>query len=109
MASNWIGRARNGEAPFGKPMDSAMAAPMNAGPLFFVVRAELPIRSFSDLRARRIAVGPRTSGMVQHAHCIFGALGMSFSDFEPIYLDFAAALFRTTQPFDDRIRGFYGR
>jgi hypothetical protein len=28
--------------------------------------------------------------MVQHAHCIFGALGMSFSDFEPIYLDFAA-------------------
>ena len=90
MASNWIGRARNGEAPFGKPIDLAMAAPMNAGPLFFVVRAELPIRSFSDLRARRIAVGPRTSGMVQHAHCIFGALGMSFSDFEPIYLDFAA-------------------
>ena len=90
MASNWIGRARNGEAPFGKPMDLAMAAPMNAGPLFFVVRAESPIRSFSDLRARRIAVGPRTSGMVQHAHCIFGALGMSFSDFEPIYLDFAA-------------------
>ena len=90
MASNWIGRARNGEAPFGKPIDLAMAAPMNAGPLFFVVRAESPIRTFSDLRARRIAVGPRTSGMVQHAHCIFGALGMSFSDFEPIYLDFAA-------------------
>jgi TRAP transporter TAXI family solute receptor len=90
MASNWIGRARNGEAPFGKPIDLAMAAPMNAGPLFLVVRAESPIRSFSDLRARRIAVGPRTSGMVQHAHCIFGALGMSFSDFEPIYLDFAA-------------------
>jgi TRAP transporter TAXI family solute receptor len=90
MASNWIGRARNGEAPFGKPINLAMAAPMNAGPLFFVVRAESPIRSFYDLRARRIAVGPRTSGMVQHAHCIFDALGMSFSDFEPIYLDFAA-------------------
>jgi TRAP transporter TAXI family solute receptor len=90
MASNWIGRARNGEAPFGKPINLAMAAPMNAGPLFFVVRAESPIRSFSDRRARRIAVGPRTSGMVQHAHCIFDALGMCFSDFEPIYLDFAA-------------------
>ena len=90
MASNWIGRARNGEAPFGKPIDLAMAAPMNAGPLFLIVRAASPIRTFSDLRARRIAVGPRTSGMVQHAHCIFGALGMSFSDFEPIYLDFAA-------------------
>ena len=67
-----------------------MAAPMNAGPLFFIVQADSPIRSFSDLRGRRIAVGPRTSGMVQHAQGIFGALGMSFSDFTPVYLDFAA-------------------
>src|SRR5215468_1991046 len=68
MASNWIGRAKNGEAPFERPIDLAMAAPMNAGPLFFIVRAESPIRSFSDLRGRRVAVGLRTSGMVQHAH-----------------------------------------
>ena len=77
MASNWIGRAKNGEAPFAQAIDLAMVAPMNAGPLFFIVRAQSPIRSFSDLRARRVAVGPRTSGMVQHAHGIFGALGMS--------------------------------
>src|SRR5262249_5355455 len=90
MASNWIGRAKNGEAPFERPIDLAMAAPMNAGPLFFIVRAESPIRSFSDLRGRRVAVGLRTSGMVQHAHGLFGAMGMSFSDFTPVYLDFAA-------------------
>jgi uncharacterized protein len=90
MASNWIGRAKNGETPFERPIDLAMAAPMNAGPLFFIVRAQSPIRSFSDLRGRWIAVGPRTSGMVQHAHGLFGALGMSFSDFSPVYLDFAA-------------------
>src|SRR5260221_13653939 len=90
MASNWIGRAKNGETPFGGPIELAMAAPMNAGPLFFIVRAESSIHSFSDLRRRRIAVGPRTSGMVQHAHGLFGALGMSFSDFSPVYLDFAA-------------------
>src|SRR5258708_3063648 len=90
MASNWIGRAKNGETPFARPIDLAMAAPMNAGPLFFITRAESPVRSFSDLRGRRVAVGPRTSGMVQHAHGIFGALGMSFSDFTPAYLDFAA-------------------
>jgi uncharacterized protein len=90
MASNWIGRAKNGEAPFERPIDLAMAAPMNAGPLFFIVRAESPIRSFSDLRGRRIAVGLRTSGMVQHAHGLFAAVGMSFSDFTPVYLDFAA-------------------
>ena len=90
MASNWIGRAKNGEAPFAQPIDLAMVALMNAGPLFFIVRAQSPIRSLSDLRARRVAVGPRTSGMVQHAHGIFGALGMSFSQFTPVYLDFAA-------------------
>jgi TRAP transporter TAXI family solute receptor len=90
MASNWIGRAKSGEAPFARPVALAMAAPMNAGPLFFVVRAQSPIRSFSDLRGRRIAVGLRTSGMVQHAHGLLGALGMRFSDFSPAYLDFAA-------------------
>src|SRR5712691_10337760 len=90
MASNWIGRAKCGETPFGHAIDLAMAAPMNAGPLFFIVPAASPIRSFSDLRGRRIAVGPRTSGMVQHAHGIFAALGMSFSDIAPAYLDFAA-------------------
>lgn len=90
MASNWIGRAKKGEAPFTRPLDLAMAAPMNAGPLFFIARADSALRSFADLRGRRIAVGPRTSGMVQHAHVIFGALGSSFTDFSPVYLDFAA-------------------
>ena len=90
MASNWIGRAKNGEAPFAAPIALAMAAPMNAGPLFFIVRAQAPVRSVADLRGRRVAVGPSTSGMVQHAHGIFGALGMSFDDFTPIHLDFAA-------------------
>ena len=90
MASNWIGRARNGEAPFVKPIDLRMAAPMNAGPLFFIARAGRSIRTVGDLRGRRVAVGLRTSGMVQHVHAIFGALGLSFSDFTPVYLDFAA-------------------
>ncbi len=90
MASNWIGRAKRGETPFVQPIDLAMAAPMNAGPLFFIARAQSPIRSFADLRGRRIAVGPPMSGMVQHAHVIFAALGLGFADFSPVYLDFAA-------------------
>jgi TRAP transporter TAXI family solute receptor len=90
MASNWIGRAKNGEAPFTQPIDIRMVAPMNAGPLFFIVRAEADIHTLADLRGRRVAVGMKTSGMVQHAHDIFGVLGMHFADFTPVYLDFAA-------------------
>ena len=90
MASNWIGRAHKGEAPFVEPVDLRMAAPMNAGPLFFVASAGSPVRTVSDLRGRRVAVGLRTSGMVRHVHAIFGALGLCFADFTPVYLDFAA-------------------
>jgi hypothetical protein len=90
MASNWIGRARIGAAPFATPIDLRMAASMNAGPLFFIARAGAPLRTVRDLRGRRVAVGLRTSGMVQHVHSIFGALGLSFADFTPVYLDFAA-------------------
>src|SRR5438445_2387225 len=71
MASNWIGRAKNGEPPFPQPVDIRMAAPMNAGPLFFITRADSTVRSVADLRGRRVAVGMSTSGMVQHAHNIF--------------------------------------
>jgi TRAP transporter TAXI family solute receptor len=90
MASNWIGRAKRGEAPFNEPVELRMVAPMNAGPLFFIARADASLRTVSDLRGRRVAVGLRTSGMVQHVHAIFGALGLSFTDFSPVYLDFAA-------------------
>jgi TRAP transporter TAXI family solute receptor len=90
MASNWTGRAKRGEPPFATPVDLRMAAPMNAGPLFFIARADAPIHVVNDLRGKRVAVGLRTSGMVQHVHAIFGALDLSFSDFTPVYLDFAA-------------------
>jgi TRAP transporter TAXI family solute receptor len=89
MASNWIGRARHGEPPFPHPVELAMAAPMNAGPLFFITLAQSPVRSMADLRGRRVALGKRTSGMVQHAHVIFGVLGLSFTEITPAYLDFA--------------------
>jgi TRAP transporter TAXI family solute receptor len=90
MAANWIGRAKNGEAPFRSPIDIRMAAPMNAGPLFFIVRADSPVRSVADLAGRKIVLGPEKSGMVQHAHTMFGVLGLAFSEFTPVYLDFEA-------------------
>jgi hypothetical protein len=90
MASNWIGRALRGEPPFLAPIEIRMAAPMNAGPLFFIVRKDSLIMTVGDLRGRRVAVGLKTSGMVQHVHTILGVIGLTFDDFTPVYLDFAA-------------------
>lgn len=90
MASNWISRAAAGTSPFEAPIALRMVAPMNAGPLFFITRADSALRSVADLRGRRIAVGPSGSGMRQHAASIFDALGPDFSDIEPHFLDFAA-------------------
>jgi TRAP transporter TAXI family solute receptor len=90
MASNWIGRARNGEMPFIKKIDLRMVAPMNAGPLFFITRADSRLRTVADIGGARLAVGPKRSGMAQHARVMLGALGISSQDFLPYYLDFAA-------------------
>jgi TRAP transporter TAXI family solute receptor len=90
MASNWIGRAKNGEAPFEQKIDLRMVAPMNAGPLFFIARADSNLRTVTDLRGRRLVVGPEKSGMTQHARVVLGALGLSFADVTPMFLDFAA-------------------
>jgi TRAP transporter TAXI family solute receptor len=88
MAANWIGRAKAGAPPFSGPIDIRMAAPMNAGPLFFIARADSALRSVSDLSGRRVAFGLSTSGMAQHALVILRALGIAAV--EPHYLDFAA-------------------
>ncbi len=90
MAANWIGRASNGEEPFAQKIELRMVTPMNAGPLFFIARADSDLRTTSDLRGRRVVVGPQQSGMARHASVIFGAFGLATSDLSPVYLDFAA-------------------
>ncbi len=94
MASNWIGRARSGTPPFADPIDLRMVAPLNAGPLFFVTlagspQADSPMADITDLKGKRVAVGLEHSGMTQHVRVIFDALGMSFDDFEPVWLGFS--------------------
>ncbi|HEY2919197.1 MAG TPA: TAXI family TRAP transporter solute-binding subunit [Candidatus Binatia bacterium] len=91
MASNWIGRAKDGAPPFTHPIALRVVAPANAGPVFFVTLADSPIKTVSDLVGRRIALGPKGSGMAQHAEVIFKILGILFDSFMPIYLGFAEA------------------
>jgi TRAP transporter TAXI family solute receptor len=89
MASNWIGRARNGSAPFMRKIALCMVAPVNAGPLFFVTLAGSSIKTHADFTGRRVAVGARGSGMEQHVRTIFGVLGIPFDSFTPVHMGFA--------------------
>jgi uncharacterized protein len=89
MASNWIGRAKNGTAPFSQSIAVRMVAPANAGPMCFVKLASSAIRSVADFNGKRIAIGTKGSGMEQHIHTIFDVLGISFDSFTPAYMGFA--------------------
>ena len=88
MASNWIGRATSGTTPFDHPIALRIVAPANVGPVFFVTLAHSSIRSLSDLVGKRVALGPKGSGMVQHAEVILKLLGISLERFTPLYLHF---------------------
>jgi uncharacterized protein len=87
MAANWVPRAAQGEPPFKEPVDLRVIAPMNAGPLFFIVRADAALRSVADLAGKRVVFGPEKSGMTQHARGMLAILGIEAT---PLYLDFAA-------------------
>ena len=88
MASNWAPRAARGTAPFDHPIGLRMVSPANAGPIFFIALADAPVGNIADLAGKRVAVGARDSGMTQHVHTICDALGIPFSDFDPVYMTF---------------------
>ncbi|MBI4523083.1 MAG: TAXI family TRAP transporter solute-binding subunit [Deltaproteobacteria bacterium] len=89
MASNWIGRAKNGTSPFTRKIELRMVSPVNAGPLFFVTLAGSSIKTISDLIGKRLAVGVQGSGMVGHVLTIFAAIEIPWNSFTPVYLSFA--------------------
>src|ERR1043166_7950969 len=89
MASNWIGRAKDASPPFTRKIALRMVAPANVGPMFFVQLANSQLKSVADFTDKRVAIGVKGSGMEQHAHTIFGVLGMPFDSFRPVYMGFA--------------------
>ena len=88
VASNWIGRAKDGIAPFTRKIALRMVSSVNAGPIFFVALANSAIKTVGELRGKRVAVGIQGSGMVEHVHTIFNVLGIPFNSFTPVYLSF---------------------
>jgi uncharacterized protein len=85
MAANWLPLAATGKAPFAKALPVSLLTTINTGPLFFVARADSKLASFADLEGKRVGLGHENSGMVQHIHTIFGALGIPLNWIEPVY------------------------
>ncbi len=88
LAANWIGRAARSEAPFRRPLRIRMAAPANSGPMFFIARRDSGMERVSQLRGKRVSIGPAGSGMAQHAATMFDVLDIGFDAFEPVHLNF---------------------
>jgi TRAP transporter TAXI family solute receptor len=85
-AANWLVPASTGKPPFAAALPVRLLAPINSGPLFFAAPAASPLKTFSELRGKRVALGIENSGMVQHFHGILKALGLSLDDFQPVYV-----------------------
>ncbi|MBT5048873.1 MAG: TAXI family TRAP transporter solute-binding subunit [Rhodospirillaceae bacterium] len=90
-ASNWMVRALDGSPPFGVKVDIRMVAPVNVGAPFFMVKAESPLKTFDDLRGRRVALGPEGRGQHNHVINITNSLGMGMAGFEPVFAEFDEA------------------
>jgi TRAP transporter TAXI family solute receptor len=85
MAANWLPLATTGTGPFKTALPVSLLTTINTGPLFFSARADSKLSTFDDLKGRRVGLGHENSGMVQHIHTIFGALGLPLDWIEPVY------------------------
>ena len=62
MASNWIGRAKDGTPPFARKIALRMVSPTNVGPVFFVARASSAIETINDLKSKGSPSAPMAAG-----------------------------------------------
>jgi TRAP transporter TAXI family solute receptor len=70
------------------PAALTIIAAMYSTPGMFVVRADSPYRTISDLRGKAVAFGARGSGLVILARYVLGGLGLDQdTDFTAVYLD----------------------
>jgi TRAP transporter TAXI family solute receptor len=70
------------------PANVTIIAAMYSTPGMFVVRADSPYRSISDLRGKPIAFGARGSGLVILARYVLDGLGLDMDkDFQAVYLE----------------------
>ena len=82
--------AFNGQKPYTKKIES-LAAMGNLHPSVFqlVVLGNSRIKSFADLKGKKVAVGPAGGGTLAHLQVIFEEYGMKLSDINANYLPYS--------------------
>ncbi len=98
--------AFNGTESFaGKPIKNFGAiASFYPEVIQFVVRADGPIKTFADVRGKRISVGAPASGTEANARQVLDVYGLTYADVEEQYLSFAES---ANQFKDGHIDGFF--
>lgn len=78
--------ALNGMDPYTKKLDIACIASLYPSVLHMATLAKSPIKSFADLKGKRVAVGPAGGGTLDILKVLLEEYGMTIKDITPSYL-----------------------
>jgi len=81
--------ALKGLKPFSQKYDIQAILPLYPNVNQFLVLKDAPIKSFADLKGKKVSVGSPGSGILGSNQLLFDALEIPFSEFKPQYLSFA--------------------
>jgi TRAP transporter TAXI family solute receptor len=78
-----------GQAPYESELNILAAGALHPSMLHLVIRADSDLRSMTDLRGRRVALGPAGGTTVAFARLLFDAHDMTFDDIVPSFLSYS--------------------
>ncbi len=84
-------RAMQGEKPFTKKIDQRAIMTLYPNIVMLVTLADSGIKSYKDLKGKRVCVGAAGSGLESAFKDIAEAEGITYKDFSPVYLSTAEA------------------
>ena len=77
-----------GQAPYDSRLSILAAGALHPSILHLIIRADARLNSMSDLRGRRVALGPAGGTTVAFASLLLDAYGMSLDDIVPSFLSY---------------------
>jgi hypothetical protein len=85
-------QAYKGEPPWKKKIDFSIVLRLIPNSNSFVVLSGSGIKSLSDLKGKRVSMGPAGGGLEPNAKSILEAYGLTYKDFTPVFLGVGAGV-----------------